>query len=1645
MIYILTNTTTVLQTEVRPQESQIGDPSVKAQLNLTLKQKLTPQSFQDQQRYLNSSAIAAYVSLNKLDQRQRFRAGINLTTQHNDSFNFSQGSSSSGLGYALALFESWWRVVLKKPGKFEFPIFATGEILTSGHVQPISHICEKIDSVCAYVETNQDQFTQFSICYPIQNDDDITKEQRKKIADLGGVLVTVTRLQNLIGELLGDSYDGDPLGRWAPFKGLSSFEYEDSVRFFGRSKDVNRLYDDLKQNQGLLIVSGASGTGKSSLIKAGLIPKLEQENNQFSWAYTTPSKVPENIGIIGFLFEELNKAWQIEKKGLSITELISTFARSPNKAIEKISTIVDDKTPPCLIFFDQFEEVFSQANESIVIILKVLNELANQLKPLYIVLALRNEYLGRLLDNQALSSPVISNVASQLELDDWQAIIHEQSAFSGITFEHDSEGGALDKVIIDEASKTPYALPMVEFLLEQLYLKATLENPNATELKYLHYKELGGLTGAIAYRATQVLKDNQANEKLIAQLFDTFVGLNGDFLPYAKQVDLNKLEADSPQTFKLAQQFIDANLIVSVNNTTVKLVHDSLFNNWNELKQWVTNNKDYLEWRYSVDGQFLRWCSEQKNNYLIKDNRLLKEGWRYYKNGIVSDNRLAKYLKLSKRYKTNVRFSFSFIFIILPLLLSSIYYWDQQRVKSKYFANIVEVQSVPKGIYELTEEEQKHLGKYYRFDFQGGVLKKLSYQNSVGILITNPHKDKAAIWEYKYTADGKLLSVDIKTNAKKRKRVDTYQFNKNQSLVTIGKNHGDGDSYSYLLRDSFKKLETEISGTHKYKYFYNESGFITKKYYLNAFGNRVLHSGLSWFGEEFTYTKAGQVATQLFLDLNGQQIKSTANNSVPTSVKYEHDEKGFNIKEESVFERDSIIKVRKYDNWGNNKEIRQTNKLKELIGNTNKPARTVFKYDSSGNMVEKLTYNPKGSLVEGLGGYSRRVIKYDKNGRASQLNDYVQDFNSPNNTVDGWKKLSTINFLYDKDGNFKEISNAPSLGDNYIRTRFIYDDKGNAIEQRVLDQSGVFLSVSGNHSYVKYKYNDLGNIIEQASFVGEEEVALYDDDYHKLVLSYNDAGINTGRAYFGKKGEPVANKDGIWRYVYDYDDNNRLKSTSHYYPNKNSKMILKNDQSGNQTETIYFDENGKRALGEHGFSKRVYRYDDSNNKIETSYLNEMDQLMMSSEGFAKQVIEYDPSGLFIKRILNYKNTDKLVDYISLIKPKNLPKNQYKKNKVKLKLSSNVLGAKVFINGVFQGTTDYALEVIPGEIELRIELEKYTTYKKTIELYNDQIIDVQLTLRPKLSFDELMIKAKNGQALEQKLLGDYLVALSLKSKKRNGALNWYKMSAKQGFAPAMRLMASWYLGSEISKGDFSKIAKKDLIQGVDWLKGSAKQGSGESQYDLGYLYEHGHIGAKNIDTALNWYEKSAEQGDSRALSRLGRLYFLGNTVKQDRSKGLHMLELAAQLGVKELFTIITSAYNGAWGEEFNDFAKSYYWTKKAVDIGNIEAYSYLGYAYYEGIGVDFDQKTAMKWLMKSVDSKAKNASTSIATMGLIYEKGRNGIKNYEKAFDCFKKGAASGNALSMYKLGVYYSTGYGTPVDKNQASYWFEKAKTNGYK
>jgi len=1587
MLYILTSTETILEVDVRVQESRVGDSNVEGVLNLKLKKALTTESFIEQQSYLTASATAAYVSFNKLDQRHRFRGSINLLACNNETYNFTQGSSSSGLGYALACFDAWWRINLQKSSAFAHPVFATGEVLTSGHIKAIGHIVEKLESTCKYVEQNQDSISSFYLCYPQDNDKDIPEPLRKRVESLGGILIPSERLQHTIGQLLGDAYNGDPLGRWQPFKGLKSFDYEDSVRFFGRDKDVERLYNDIKQNSGLLIVSGASGTGKSSLIKAGLIPKLEQEHDELHWAYCTPNSLKEDQGVLRFTLEQIFLAWDI--KDQKIDELVSTLNHSIEEGITSLSSLLTPDTKQCLLYLDQYEEVFSQSEQDIESIgseLSIIDGLAKALFPLNIVLAIRNEYLGRLLDNQALRSPIISNVASQLTSQEWEAIVHEQALFSGITFEQkDENNDALDTIIIEEAINIPYALPMVSFLLEQLYNKATEEKTNTTVLQHKHYQSLGGLTGAIAYRASTVLQESEASEKTTSTFFDYFVGVNPEGLPFARCVELADI-ASNKALSNLVKGFIDANLIVSVvgdaDSSAVKLAHDSLFTHWDALKKWIEDSKEYLLWRYSIDGQYTRWqqATANKKHYLLKDSQILKEGKTYLKLSLIRDSKLNEYLSASLKQKNKKQLSVFFVFVILPLLLTGLYQWDKLRIKTYYYSAVGERWSVPFGINELTDEQVNHRTFSYKMEYQGGVLKRLSHVNSVGTLTKDENRDNNALWEYQYTEQGRIQSVIVKSETTKKVEIINFEFSdKNQVIASFNKSFGNknfnkiSNNLQYMLYiDSTNvgmiKTNSDIS---QHLITYSINGDELKREYQNPYG---LPTPLNneHYGFSSTYNEKGLKSTTFSLNKNGGVFDSYVN-------EYVYNLFGQVIEEKRVYKNGKVAsKKLTYDEWGNLNHEELLNNDKKIISEGG-IARRHYEVDVDGSLIKRYFTDISGNYVAKAYGVAIQKITHDESGRIA-------------------------------DRTFFDVREQPAYeAQKCHKVSHEYDDNGNGINEVCYNPKGELSLNNLGCATTKTLWNENNDIEEVRCFDQHNELTLMSNSQAALLkVTYDEFGNSNSLSFYGVDGKPTLNNEGF------------------------AKAVIKNDSRGNKVEVKFFGVDGALIPGKDGADINKYKYDGRGNLIEQSLWGK-DEKSLYISGYTKLKIKYDHLGReveqgyfdeFDKPVIaedlnyhkkttkfsvkgNYKSSINYFDvkgqYTHILYDESKHKTYPKKIK-NTKILSVPEGAKVFIDNQFFGVTPFHKYVSIGNHELKIVKTDYQEITSTINITQDEVHLSSFTLsiiaKPKvIDVQTIKEKASGGDLESQFQLG----VLYLKDKtKIHDGINWLKQSANQGYMKAQHQLANEYFGGENIVLDDEQALKYHLM--------AAHQNNLGSQFQLGRIFFHGWGQDKDLEKAIKW------------------------------------LLMAANGGYVEAFGYLGHIYGGKNHSGFNQ-EKAIYWSKLGAEIGDEAAYVELGSAYLFGEGVNQDTKNAVLWYTKALQAKDKVVRSNAASwLGMIYENGFGISSDFEKAISFYNEAIEiDGHIGAAYNLANMYLQGLGVEVSYPKAVELMKVAHSKGRK
>ncbi len=636
---------------------------VTAELHHKIRSNLPELIANEQKEYITTAAEAAYSSLNPLDWTQGFHAEIRLIPNNDESVSFDPESNSSGLGYALAL-ALQFRRQLNKGDNIDHEVFATGWVHASGSVSKIGHLPTKITAACNHVESQQSDGNKtkpFFIFYPKANHDEVTKELVDRVQKLGGKLIPVTRLSQALSILLGDSYDGVD-GDWSPFKGLESFNYQDQKRFFGRERALQQLLQNYQDSEGLLVVTGVSGSGKSSVIKAGLIPEIEKqlpEDQKLNWHVVNPKAHNSVESILIELFESLKESWQF-------SEIPEDLAKQALKQAESINVTHNLQTS-CLWFIDQYEEIFNNSQiprELSQYLAPTLEKLANKIEGLRIVVSIRAEYLetfGR--------HGIDTHVSQKLNPDEWNDVVKKQAAYSGLKYEKD-----LDQRIINDANDIAHALPVVEYLLEQLYQKATQENESAKLLKQSHYEELGGLKGVVANRAEAAISHDP---HLAETFFDYFVGQNSEGIAYPRSVEIKSIQEEQPELYQLIQLFIDEQLVIdcsSGHKAKVKLAHDSLFTEWGRLKEWLENQQDYLVWRNRIDGQFTEWensKSEGKGkskDHLIKNKELLRFGKLGLAQGSIRHRNLSLYVNLSIKAKRKLLTAISFTLVLVVVL-----------------------------------------------------------------------------------------------------------------------------------------------------------------------------------------------------------------------------------------------------------------------------------------------------------------------------------------------------------------------------------------------------------------------------------------------------------------------------------------------------------------------------------------------------------------------------------------------------------------------------------------------------------------------------------------------------------------------------------------------------------------------------------------------------------------------------------------------------------------------------------------------------------------------------------------------------------------------------------------------------------------
>lgn len=397
-----------------------------------------------------------------------------------------------------------------------------------------------------------------------------------------------------------------------PYPGLRAFRPTESDRFFGRDAEIESLVERLVAGgERFLAVIGASGSGKSSLVYAGLIPRLTA-TPIVGTRWHAVAFSPGELGDDPFqaLANALAKAFP--DAGWRVPELTAKLHAHPAElvAITRQPIGSDAASTQLLLFVDQFEEIFSNKFDPTRSAFFALIVTAAASPMLRVVIAMRSDFYSQWPQDETCVALLRAGhfpvgVPGQAALKEMIVRPAEAAGLTIATF-------LVDRILKDTGT-APGALALAEFALSQLY-----EQRAGAELTQEAYDGIGGVPGAIDRLAEEALNEASQNidDDALSQLFLSIASVEprGDAAGHDLTVVRRRAQQSelSDAALALARPLVDKRLLMTSGNgvdqrALIEVAHEAVFSHWRRFEAWYARYASDLALRRQAEQAAAEW------------------------------------------------------------------------------------------------------------------------------------------------------------------------------------------------------------------------------------------------------------------------------------------------------------------------------------------------------------------------------------------------------------------------------------------------------------------------------------------------------------------------------------------------------------------------------------------------------------------------------------------------------------------------------------------------------------------------------------------------------------------------------------------------------------------------------------------------------------------------------------------------------------------------------------------------------------------------------------------------------------------------------------------------------------------------------
>ncbi|GJD22211.1 hypothetical protein RIVM261_071670 [Rivularia sp. IAM M-261] len=486
-----------------------------------------------------------------------------------------------------------------------------------------------------------------------------------------------------------------------PYKGLLAFQESDSDRYFGREEQIEKLWNlfrALHENNKpeaplrLLPILGPSGSGKSSLARAGLIPELALRpipgKSQARVAVLVPGSHPvEALATVLARMATLDPIPALKTK--EFEGLLKEASGGNYDGLRRIANVLPGiSVSPLVVLVDQFEEVYSlckDKQERIIFIENLIHAASDSAGYVSVIITLRSDFLSETQRHPALNQVIAARgvIVPAMSEDELRRAITKPAENAGHPLDE-----AVVTLLLKDTEGREGALPLLQFALTRIWegLKKGVEPVKTLE-------NIGGVGGALAQEAQRIFDNlNDEEQKIARRVFLGLVQLGEGASDTRRRADVDNLVGykEQPESVKrVIDRFAHPGVrLVTVSSEsgieTAEVTHEALFANWGKMKEWLDSSRSDIRFGRRLEAAAVEWRQNNKSKgYLLRGKQLQDaQVFRKQQNLNLTLSYLANdFIQKSVNYRRNYYLRL-IGFVFIPIILFTISAERQMRIST---------------------------------------------------------------------------------------------------------------------------------------------------------------------------------------------------------------------------------------------------------------------------------------------------------------------------------------------------------------------------------------------------------------------------------------------------------------------------------------------------------------------------------------------------------------------------------------------------------------------------------------------------------------------------------------------------------------------------------------------------------------------------------------------------------------------------------------------------------------------------------------------------------------------------------------------------------------------------------------------------